>query len=451
MLRRVVFVLGIVGASALGMAGSSGSSVAGSGSLPGEASTAVGCPASRAREVTLRTPETSTGEDVWAAAGGRLVRVSSSEPLVAGRSGQTGVVVRHVVGVEGVGTAFVEDGAGVDAVVLTTDTGVVRIPQRAEAVNPALSAEGDLAWSVGSQIRLRDARTERITRLPAPVKGAQVFSPVFVAGGALAVVVSSPPTGAVPEDERLNDIWRVSLEGGQWSRLTKYHAGDDRWTAIRTPVPAPEGGIEFVLVRGRGSATREPRFTLMHLGPAGVDRPQTLDREMYLAGFDGRARLWNVPDIPAARVDLVRETSGGARRTIGCGATLMDPIDVIDPDHAAGAGGSGVPARSTSVSDADGASAVAATQGATQGELGILVGDFATAAEAEVAAAAIRASYGDGWPVAVEDATTAPHAIRPGVYGVILQLVTGEDPSAALATFRAKLPAYASSSWVVSA
>lgn len=448
MSRGIVFGVCVFGAVTLGLASGSGPPVAGAEPATVRASSSLGCPRVPARTATFESsPAEGTG--LWVAASGRLVGVEGSSPGEVGSAGAD-AVVRHVVSMPGVGTAFVEDRPGADTVVLATQAGVVRLPQRGEAVNPALSPAGDLAWSLGSEVRVREARSGRIDRLPVPLQGARAFSPVFVGDGELDVVLSSPPTPAVPEDERLNNIWNVSLEG-MWRRVTSFQADDDRWTAVRTPVAAPGGGIEFVLVRGRGSATREPRFLLMHLGRGGVERQRTLDREMYLAGFDGPARLWNVPDIRAGRVDLVRESPDGTRLTIGCGTTLMDPIDVADPDRtlaANGSTGSSVPRRAGAVQEQPGPATGAVVSGS---EIGILIGDFMTTGEADIAAAAVRSAYGSDAPVRVVDSGTAPHTVRPGVYGVLLPLVASEDPRSALAAFRAKLPAYASTSWVVSA
>ncbi len=179
--------------------------------------------------------------------------------------------------------------------------------------------------------------------------------------------------------------------------------------------------MDFVLVRGRGSATVEPSFSLMHLEGGRVRRVAALDREMYLAGADGRARLWNVPDIGAARVDLVREAPDGTRTTIGCGATLMDPIDAVDPDHAAGVGNA-APDRGPLPPDAGPAASAEATS-----EIGILVGDFSTPEAAQTALTAIRATGGAAaWARSV-DASTAPHALRPGAYGVFVPLAADAD------------------------
>lgn len=435
--RRRVFAVLAAGAVALGLPTGFGPPAAGSGT----ASSRLGCPTAVAPAVSRPAP--AGGAGVWVAAAGRVVRPDGWASLAA-PVGPAAVVDRHVVTVEGVATAFVEDRRGADTLVLATRDGVVRLPQRVEATNPALSASGDLAWSIGSEIRVRDGATGRIRRLPVPVDGARGFAPVFVGDhGALDVVLSSPPTPAVPQDEWLNQIWRVSAHG-TWHRTTDFHADDDRWTAIRTPVAAPEGGVEFILVRGRGSTTAEPRFLLMHLDRTGPQRLRTLDREMYLAGFDGDARMWNVPDIAGLRADLLREEPDGSMQRIGCGATLMDPIDVVDPDHAAVAP-DGSPSPAVVAEPRETASTISGS------EIGLLIGDFATSGGAEAAAAAIRAAYGSEAPVRVVTSETAPHAVRPGVYGALLALSAAEDPSRALATFRAKLPLYSSSSWVVTA
>ena len=81
-------------------------------------------------------------------------------------------------------------------------------------------------------------------------------------------------------------------------------------------------------------------------------------------------------------------------------------------------------------------------------EVAVIVGDFATTAEAEAVAAAIREAYPDAG-VDVVDSSVAPLAIRPGVYGALLHLPIDADPTAALATFRDRLPRYSANSWIV--
>jgi hypothetical protein len=439
MMRRLVFLLGVVAATALGS--TAGPGLTAHRPRPAAASLLpTGCPRVLGPVAELRSSGASAGSGIWAAAGGRLVRADGAPAATAADPrAPADTVVRHVTSVEGVGTAFVEDGAGTDTVVLATQAGTVRIVQHAEAVNPALSAAGDLAWSVGTAVRVRDAASGRIVSYGVPRRGALAFSPIF-AGRGLVVAVSAPPTESVPEDERLDELWRIS-HGGRWTRLTSFAAGEDRWTAVRTPTASPGGGVDFVTIRGRGSATVEPTYSLMHLGAGRVRRVAVLDREMYLAGADGRARLWNVPDIGAARVDLVREAPDGTRTTIGCGATVMDPIDEADPDREAGLGNV-APDRGELPADPTVAPSAVS-------EMGILVGDFSGAAAAEAAAARIRATGGSAASARTVDGTTAPHALRPGAYGVFVPLTLDADPRSALAVFRAALPAYAAMSWVV--
>ena len=121
----------------------------------------------------------------------------------------------------------------------------------------------------------------------------------------------------------------------------------------------------------------------------------------------------------------------------------MDPIDVVDPDRAASVDADR-PRRVPAASDIR---PPTSTTGATS----ILVGDFATAGAAGLAATRIRAAGGIGGSALVVDAGSSPHLLRPGAHAVLLPLPSGVDPGASLAAFRATLPAYASSSWVVSA
>ena len=102
----------------------------------------------------------------------------------------------------------------------------------------------------------------------------------------------------------------------------------------------------------------------------------------------------------------------------------MDPIDVVDPDRAAGVGNA-APDRGPLPSDAGPAASAEATS-----EIGILVGDFSTPEAAQTALTAIRATGGAAaWARSV-DASTAPHALRPGAYGVFVPLAADADPPA---------------------
>jgi hypothetical protein len=119
---------------------------------------------------------------------------------------------------------------------------------------------------------------------------------------------------------------------------------------------------------------------------------------------------------------------------------MADPPDVVDPDRGSGRGAN-VPPR------ADWPELDGSTVDHTE-EVAVIVGDFATTAEAEIVAAAIRVAYPDA-AIDVVDSSVAPLAIRPGVYGALLHLPIDADPTAALATFRERLPRYAANSWIV--
>jgi hypothetical protein len=264
-----------------------------------------------------------------------------------------------------------------------------------------------------------------------------VFSPVFLSDRRIAAVVSAPPNAGVPDGEWLGDLWATDLGGSRWRRLTHFRAGGDRWVTIRTPI-ARAGGVEFVRVTARATSTDAPTFELWRYDRGEASRERRLDGERYLAGrLDGHI-LWNRPD-PIHGRHLLEVERAGAMRTIGCGAVTVDPIDVVDPDRRIG--GSYVPLRSDRP-----VSSEATDAGAD--EVAVIVGDFQAVAEAEAVANAMRQAY-PGSVVDVVDNEDAPLAIRPGVFGALLSLPHDEDPSAALAAFRAALPAYTSNSWIV--
>jgi hypothetical protein len=250
-------------------------------------------------------------------------------------------------------------------------------------------------------------------------------------------VVSAPPDERVPEGERLGDLWAANIAGTRWHRLTHFHAGAVRWVTIRTPI-AHAGVIDFVRVDAHASSTEAPTFELWRYEDGAAARVRRLDGERYLAGrLDGRL-VWNRPDPTHGR-HLLQVDRAGVVRTIGCGAVLVDPIDVVDPDRQAG--GSYVPLRRDRPAPSE-------ASDANEGEVAVIVGDFPTAAEAEAVASEIRRAY-PGSVVNVVDSGDAPLAIRPGVFGALLHLPDEADASAALAAFRAMLPAYTSNSWIV--
>jgi hypothetical protein len=395
-----------------------------------------------------RAPGLVSGRGVWAVAGGQLVSVGAGRAVSAEGFASEGApqalagslertAIKHVAVRRGIGTAFVIDRAGHDDLVAVTGQGVEVVPQTAEVSHPTWSAGGRLAWSTGSAVVVRDLVRGEMGELSAPVRGATMFSPVFLSDRRIAAVVSKPPDDRVPEGERLADLWATDVSGRGWHRLTHFRAGADRWVTIRTPI-AHAGVVDFVRVSARASSTEAPRFELWRYEDGVASRVRRLDGERYLAGrLDGQL-VWNRPD-PVHGRHLLQVEGGGALRTIGCGAVMVDPIDVADPDRRAGgsyaprSGDNHAPSEATEVS-AD--------------EVAVIVGDFPTAAEAEAVARLIGRAY-PGSLVDVVNSVDAPLAIRPGVFGALLHLPDDADASAAIAEFRAKLPAYTSNSWIV--
>jgi hypothetical protein len=442
-MRRFVIAAVVTASSAAGLlaAWAGGSPV---GSV--RANPSRGCPS--LPTFARGAPGLASGRGLWAVAGGRLVSVGAGRAVTgegvpsAGRSralatstGQR--TIKHAAVRPGVGTAYVIDRAGADVVVAMTRDGFDVLPQAAEASNPTWSASGRLAWSTGSAILVRDPVSGKIGELPAPVQGADVFAPVFLSDRRIAAVVSAPPDDQVPEGEQLDDLWATDIAGVRWRRLTHFRAGGDYWVAVRTPI-ARAGGIDFVRVSARGSSTATPMFELWRYVHGAASRVRRLAGERYLAGRLRGQLVWNRPD-PSHGRHLLQIEEAGVMHTIGCGAVLVDPIDLPDPDRRSG--GSYVPLREVRP-DLDLASVAGAE------EVSVIVGDFQTLAEADAVATVIRRAY-PGPLVDVVDNDDAPLAIRPGVFGALLHLPHDADPSGALAAFRAALPAYASNSWIV--
>ena len=400
------------------------------------AASVVGCPALPGFAQGVGVAALAAGRGLWAIADGRLVSPGAGRSLPSSvREG----TVRHVAASAGFGTAYVTDLAGPDEVVVVTPSGTRRLQEPAEVTHPAWSPSGDLAWATGDGVAVLRRRTGRILRLEAPPRAGTVFSPAFLSSERLAAVVSAPPTRHVPEGASLDQLWVRRIGADRWRRVTDFHAIDDRWSTIRTPMRFG-GGLLFVRADGRASATREPRFELWGYDNGRVSRLSRLDGERYLAASRAGRLVWNVPDTAAGRLMLAVEGAHGGLRTIGCGSVMADPLDAVDPDRRAGPGAH-VPPRG------DWPDLDAQSRERTE-EIAVIVGDFTTVAEAEAAAADIQAAY-PGALVEVADSTTAPLAIRPGVFGALLHVPIDADATTALSVFRDRLPQYAPSSWIV--
>jgi len=343
-------------------------------------------------------------------------------------------VLRHVSSSPGVGTAYVRDRKGGDLVVSVTGRGIRRFATRTEALQPSLSAQGDLVWAERSGLRLVPADARTPTRIAGPTRGGMTFSPVFASRRTIVVAVAAPPTAAVPEDEYLSNLWRYDIRSSRWVRSTTFRGGPDRWTIVRTPFLAPDGSIQFVRVSGRASIDRAPRYELWRLRGDIARRLRALPGEMYLAGFEGYARLWNLREGATGAWLIRRERADGSLEDAGCGAVMVDPLDRTDPDVRSGS-------RSSSIGGADPATSSPAGDA-------IIVGDFSSVAAASDASATIGAALGS--TPSIVDAKTQPAVVRPGVWAVLIPVAAGADSEAELARFRATVPAFAGWSWIVS-
>jgi hypothetical protein len=165
---------------------------------------------------------------------------------------------------------------------------------------------------------------------------------------------------------------------------------------------------------------------------------------MYLAGFDGPTRLWNVRDGSTGAWRVEREGSDGSLTQVGCGAVAVDPLDRHDPDRRPGTRWAPL---SPTTRDAAAVPTDVDTTDPVPAVEAILVGDFSTEASAADAAASIRDAFGS--TATVIDATQEPAVIRPGVWAVVVPIGSA-DPEEDLTRFRATMPELAGWSWIVS-
>jgi len=339
-------------------------------------------------------------------------------------------VIRHVSVAAGVGTAYVRDRDGHDLVVSDTRAGVRRFRAHGEALNPSLSADGQLVWAQAGGLRLVGSGSASVRRIAGPMRRDTAFSPVFRDDETIVAAIASPPVAAVPEDEYLSNLWRYHAGAG-WTELTHFSGGADRWTVVRTPFRAPDGSIEFVVVHGRASLDRPPAFALWRLTRSIATRVRSLPGEMYLAGYDGSARLWNLRDGLTGAWEIDREGADASLERVACGAVAVDPLDRPDPDRRWSMRSTETDPSQSSAPDVD----------------QILVGDFSSSDAAGEAAGRITSAFGAS--ATVVDSSSAPAVVRPGVWAVVVG-VTSDDPEGDLARFRQALPEFADWSWIVS-
>jgi hypothetical protein len=333
----------------------------------------------------------ASGGDVFAVVDRRLVSVRDrAGNCAAPRPSSSTGLLRHVASEPGAGTAFVDDRAGGDDLVIFDESGETRVPGGAEITHPAWSERGELVWSEGMRrlvVRDPDGATERI---PLPGGASAIFSPQFRGGSLIAVVAAR--RGRTAEDAVLDNIW--SHSGSGWHRLTNFDVGGDRWSAIRTPIVAPDGSVLFVRVHGRWRRTREPAFELWRLRGDVARKVLELPGEMYLAGSSEGKLVWNALTRRCHGWELLIETAGPLR-SLRCGAVQVDPVDASDPDLRAG-----TPATADPPSDASNEA--------------VIIGDFTGRPAAERVAALV----GDG--ARVVSNADAPTSVRPGAYAVVI-------------------------------
>ena len=435
-MKKPTAALGVViMMSALATAGIAGLSQAGS------PSGVSACAVARTRVAAFRGPQRLMhgGSIAGADAGALEVLTAAGTARVLPPDGIAGML-RHVTTRAGVGTAYVRDRAGADVVVDVTASGTVRrFAAGGEATHPALSAAGDLAWAVGGDLHLVASGGSRARVIRGPVAGGLAFSPLFRGSASIVAAVAAAPSRRVPEDEYLSNLWRYSRPAGTWMRLTHFTAGADRWSVVRTPAVRPDGAIEFVRVTGRASADRQPTYQLWRLTTAGAHLVRALPGERYLAGYEAGARVWNLRDGSTGAWRLAAESADGSLRDVACGAVMVDPLDLVDPDLRPGH-------RFASLHEPAAASPSGAPSPVSSANA-IIVGDFSTGSSAADAAAQITAAT--GLLAIVTDAGHLPALVRPGVSAVEVLLPPLPDPEEQLATFRSELPSFAGWSWLV--
>jgi hypothetical protein len=423
MVGKLVLIAAIVAGLASGRTASAPPRAQGGGECPG--------PGGDLSAATRSSPA-AQGRGLAATHGDGLVIVASSGERWAFRTPGPSGLVRHAASRSGIGTAYVNDVPGADDLVVMRPSGAETIEGRGELTHPTWSPSGDLAWSVNlSVLEVWSPGTAARRLVPAPPGTSGVFSPVFTAADEMVAVVMEPVGHS--HDDALNDLWRFDLDGGSWSRLTRFEADDDRWSVLRTPVMASDGALLFVRVVGRASATEAPSFELWALRGGRPSKIRDLPGEMYLAGFLGDRLVWNVPDPTTGDWRLASEGPRGAE-DLGCGAASVDPIAEPDPDLLETAG-TEVPADE---GPGTGAPAGAPSVGVT-----LLIGDFASEERAAEVAQDLRIPG-----ALVVGHGAAPAAVRPGAWAVAVPIPDRSLPEEALTAFRARHPDLADRTWI---
>jgi hypothetical protein len=362
----------------------------------------------------------ASGEGTVAVSNEAIVVIGSKrDGCMYQRTAARGSLLRHVSVSPGQGTAYIEDRATGDSVVAITPVGTTRFEAEGEATHPAWSPDGRLAWVEDFKtMKLAVPGETRVAELEAPRSATGIFSPVFVGRRVVAVAQEPVTENVLTEDDVLNNLYS-SDASGNWKRLTDFAVTGERWSAIRTPVITPAGDLLFVRIHGDYTQTRPPKFELWMVSGDDARMIRRLPTEMYLAGFRQGRLMWNVYSQTCGDWEILAEDPNRGLRHVGCGAVMVDPVNLVDADlevqeHAAPA-----EASSTSSSGSD-------------ASLAVVIGDFTSRDRAADVAELVRGSR-------VLSHRAAPAAVRPGAFVVAVEIEG--DPTAALSEVRRTVPA----------
>jgi hypothetical protein len=306
--------------------------------------------------------------------------------------------------------AVIEDRKGPDRLLVLDGAGVHRFDEGAELGPPAWSPAGRLTYVAGSStLVIRDG--DVVLRFGPPPGALSIHSPAFPDDSAPVVVAEEPVAGYRGHDTALNNLWRLDLTTGTWSRLTDFRAAGDDWIAIRTPVARTDGSLAFVVIGGN-ARDGQMRPGLWTWAPqSGARHERDLAGQFFLAGVVGQELLWNFLDDDL-QWKLGTLAPDGDFHQIACGRVLVDPQDVTDPDLESAVPES-VPDPSV---EAAGPSA----------PVGVIVGDFDSRREAANVARRLGAKLG---PVRVVGHDDAPLAIAPGKWGAVWVVPPATPPT----------------------
>jgi hypothetical protein len=219
------------------------------------------------------------------------------------------------------------------------------------------------------------------------------------------------------EDDVLNNLYSVDPAAGDWKRLTDFEVSGDEWSVIRTPVTTPGGDLLFVRVHGHYTRTQAPDFELWMLAGGKARMIRTLPTEMYLAGFRYGRLMWNVYSRTCGDWEVLVEDASDGLRHVGCGAVMVDPVNMTDAD--------------LEVEEHQARAASSSTSGETS--VAVVIGDFSSRGRAERVSRQVLGST-------VLSHRSAPAVVKPGAF--VVALATEGDPSAALAAVKRDLPAF---------